>query len=160
MILHLGRLDVELAGARARFTGRLDDAVHLIEVARALPAGDVVIDLAGVTFVNSIGMREWVRLIRILRERGAVTVEAVADVLIVQLNLIAELRGALRVASFHACYACPGCGAEPTLLVDAVRHADELAARRVPPQACPECGQAMELADFPERYTAIFAPPG
>ena len=159
MILRTGRLEVELLGSRARFAGRIDDAVHLAEVGHLLPGGDVTLDLAGVAFVNSIGMRAWVRLIRSLRERGAVTLEAVSDVLIVAMNLVAEFRGAVRIASFHAGYACPGCGREATLLVDVAAHAGELAARRLPAQPCPECGGAMEPADFAERYTSIFAPP-
>ena len=157
--LRIGRLDVQLSGARAVLAGRLDDMVQLGELATRLPPGDVAIDTAGVTFVNSIGMREWVRLLRALRERGAVTLEAVSDVLMVQMNLLAEFRGgAVRIASFHAVYLCPGCGREATPLVDAVVHAAVLHQMRAPPMPCPECGKAMELADFPERYLGVFAP--
>lgn len=152
-----GRLDVQIAGARAVLAGRLDDTSELGEIAARLPAGDTVIDTSGVTFVNSIGMREWVRLIRVLRARGTVTLEAVADVLMVQMNLLAEFAGgAVRIASFHATYACPRCGGEAAPRVDAIAHAAELRAMRAPPVLCPECGAAMELADFPERYLSVF----
>ncbi|HEY0483089.1 MAG TPA: hypothetical protein VGD37_36460 [Kofleriaceae bacterium] len=151
-----GRLDVEVTGARAVLIGRIDDSARLGEVAARLPAGDTVLDTAGVTFVNSIGMREWVRLIRALRARGTVTLEAVSDVLMVQMNLLAEFTGgAVRIASFHAGYVCPACGGETAPLVDAIAHAAELAAMRMPPLPCPECGAAMELADFPERYLSV-----
>lgn len=152
----IGRLDVRVEGKRAVLAGRLDDTCHLGEVVQRLPAGDVALDTSGVAFVNSIGMREWVRLIRALRARGAVTLEAVSDVLMVQMNLFAEFRGAVRISSFHAAYACGGCGNEASLRVDAVAHADALRRMIAPPLPCPECGAAMELADFPERYLGIF----
>jgi len=153
----IGRLDVQVTGARAVLAGRIDDTSPLAEVAARLPAGDTVIETSGVMFVNSIGMREWVRLIRALRERGTVTLEAVSDVLMVQMNLLAEFAGgAVRIASFHTPYVCPACGCEATLLVDAVAHAAEIRELRVPPLPCPECGAAMELADFPERYLSVF----
>ena len=141
------RLDVKVAGNRVTMAGRIDDTASFADLPGRLPAGEVVIDTEGVTFVNSIGMREWIRLIRALRESGrAVRLERVADVLMTQMNLIAELRGAVTISSFHAQYVCPACGAEAAPLVDAA-----LAA--VP---CSECGAAMELADFPERYLTIF----
>jgi hypothetical protein len=154
----IGRLDVEITGARAVLAGRLDDTAQLAEIAARLPAGDTAIDTGGVTFVNSVGMREWAQLIRTLRARGTVTLEAVSDRLMVQMNLLAEFRGgAVRIASFHAGYLCPACGHEATPRIDAVAHAAELRALRAPRLACAECGAAMELADFPERYLGVFS---
>jgi anti-anti-sigma regulatory factor/predicted RNA-binding Zn-ribbon protein involved in translation (DUF1610 family) len=156
--LRIGRLDAQLTGARAVLAGRLDDTAQLGEVAAQLPPGPVAIDTAGVTFVNSIGMREWVRLVRALRQRGPVTLEAVSDVLIVQMNLLSEFHGgAVQIASFHAGYLCPACGREAAPLIDAVAHAALLQQMRAPAMPCPECGKAMELADFPERYLTVFA---
>lgn len=141
------KLDVQVRGNQVTLAGRIDDTAALAELALRVPPGEVVIDTDGVTFVNSIGMREWIRLVRALRESGrAVRLERVADVLMTQMNLIAELRGAVTISSFHAQYVCPSCGAEAAPLVDAT----------LAPVACPECGAAMELADFPERYLTIF----
>lgn len=151
-----GRLEIQLDGARAVLAGRIDDAARLGEVALRLPPGDVAIDTAGITFVNSIGMREWVRLIRVLRGRGTVTLEAVSDVLMTQMNLITEFRGTVQIVSFHASYVCPACGYEASPLVDAVAHHDALRQLRAPPVPCPECGAAMELGEFPERYLTVF----
>jgi anti-anti-sigma regulatory factor/DNA-directed RNA polymerase subunit RPC12/RpoP len=152
-----GRLDIHVTGARATLSGRLDDAMELGELVARLPAGDVVIDAGGVTFVNSIGMRAWIRLVRALRQRGAVTLEAVSDVLIVQMNLITEFRG-VHIASFLAVYACPACGREATVRVDAEAHAASLRAMVAPRLPCAECGAQMELAEVPERYLSIFRP--
>lgn len=160
----LGRLDVEITGARAVLAGRIDDTVQLAEVAARLPAGEVAIDTAEVTFINSVGMREWAQLIRTLRARGAVTLEAVSDRLMVQMGILAEFRVGVpgdprpvRIASFHAVYLCPACGHEATPRIDAIAHAAELRALRAPRQDCPECGAEMELADFPERCFGVFS---
>jgi ribosomal protein S27AE len=153
--MKLGKLEVTVAGARVTFTGRIDDGSSLGELASQL-SGDVTLDTGGVTFVNSIGMREWIRLLRALREKGTVTLERVADVLITQMNLLPDLGGNVRIASFHAHYACGACGAEVTPIIDAVANAEGLRRMQAPALPCPECGAAMELADFPERYLSLF----
>lgn len=146
------KLETSVKGNRITLAGRIDDGASLQPLASQVPGGEVVIDTEGVTFVNSIGMREWIRLLRALREGGhPVRLERVADVLMTQMNLIAELAGAVTISSFHAQYVCPSCGHEGTPLVDA---AHGLAA--MPALPCPECGSAMELGDFPERYLMIF----
>lgn len=154
--MKIGRLEVAVAGPHLTLVGRIDDASPLGDLVGQVPAGDVVIDTGGVTFVNSIGMREWIRLLRALRERGSVTLERVADVLITQMNLIPEVGKNVRVISFHAQYVCNKCGAEVAPLVDAIVHAELLRTLQAPKLPCPECGDLMELADFPERYLTLF----
>jgi hypothetical protein len=151
-----GRLDVELEGARAVLVGRMDDACQLGEISRQLPPGDVVINTAGVTFVNSIGTREWARLIRVLRGRGMVTLEAVSDVLLTQMNQLSEFHGNVKITSFHVFYVCPACGYEATVLVDTAAHIQALSQVQAPSVPCPECKAAMEFGDFAERYLSIF----
>jgi ribosomal protein S27AE len=155
--LRLGRLDVDLNPGRLVLAGRIDDASPLGDLAPQVPAGNITIDTGGVTFINSIGMREWMRLVRGLKEKGVVTFERVADVLITQMNLRPEFHGA-KITSFHAQYVCPSCGAEAALLIDAVVYADQLRRMLAPKLPCPECGKPMDLADFPERYLSLFKP--
>ena len=156
--MKLGRLDVQVSGNRVVLVGRIDDSVALGELAAQLPPGALVLDTAGVSFVNSLGMREWIRFTRALAARGQpVTLAAVADVMMTQMNLIPELRKTVQIASFHAQYACPGCGAEATPLIDAVAHRAELRSLSPPRVPCEECGAPMALADFPERYLMIFS---
>ncbi len=155
--MRLGRLEVQIQGAALKLSGRFDDGVvGLPDVADKLPRGDVTIDLEGITFVNSVGMREWVRLVRILKDRGTITLARVAEGLMAQMNLIPEFKGIVRIASFHAQYACPKCGAEADPLVDAVGNLLSLRAKNFPAMPCPECGSAMSLAEFPERYLTLF----
>jgi predicted RNA-binding Zn-ribbon protein involved in translation (DUF1610 family) len=139
--------------------GRIDDSCTLVSLPQSVPPGSVVIDTGGVTFVNSIGMREWIRLVRALHARGErVILERVADVLMMQINMIHEFRDTVQIQSFHAQYVCPACGAEAAPLVDAVANAEALRALKPPRLPCPECGAEMELGDFPERYLSVFRP--
>ena len=150
------KLEVSVAGNRVTMVGRIDDSATFADLPARLPASEIAIDTDGVTFINSLGMREWIRLLRALRETGrSVRLERVADVLITQMNMIAELKG-VTISSFHAQYVCPACGAESAPLVDAVANAPLLRELKAPAMPCPECGAAMELGDFPERYLMIF----
>ena len=156
MTTRTSRLDLRVDGPRVTLTGRIDDAASLEPLAAQLPTGGVVIDTSGVTFVNSVGMREWLRLVRALRARGPVVLERVADVLITQMNLIPEFATSVQISSFHAQYVCASCGHESAPLVDVQTHAKTLQAMKAPKLPCPECGAAMDLGDFPERYLSIF----
>ena len=156
MTARTSRLDMRVEGARLTLTGRIDDSAAFGDLPAQLPVGGVTIDTGAVTFVNSIGMREWIRLIRALRERGPVVLERVADVLITQMNMIRELATSVEIASFHAQYVCASCGHESAPLVDVAAHAEALKAMKAPKLPCPECGAAMDLGDFPERYLSIF----
>lgn len=156
MTARTSRLDMRVEGARLTLTGRIDDSTSFGELPAQLPVGGVTIDTGGVTFVNSIGMREWIRLIRALRERGPVVLDRVADVLITQMNMIRELATSVEITSFHAQYVCASCGHESAPLVDVAAHAETLKTMKAPKLPCPECGAAMDLGDFPERYLSIF----
>ena len=130
---------------------------NLAVIGNETPEGAVILDTGGVTFVNSIGIREWMRLTRALRDCGTtITLERVADVLITQLNVFGDLARLATIASFHAQYICPACGAEATPLVDVQEHLPLLRVGQAPHLPCPECGAAMDLGDFPERYLSVF----
>jgi DNA-directed RNA polymerase subunit RPC12/RpoP len=138
------------------WTGRIDDSSALGDQPTQLPVGGITIDTGGVTFVNSIGMREAMELIRALRERAALIHERVADVLMTKRNMISEHATSVEITSFHAQYVCSACGQESATLVDVGAHAETLKTMTAPKLPCPECGAAMDLGDFPERYLSIF----
>lgn len=153
----LGRLEVVVTGDAARrhlaMRGRIDETAHLSTRLDAWRADVVVIDTAGVAFVNSIGVREWMRLLRGLAGAGAqVRLERCAEVIIEQINMIEEARGGAEVVSFHAPYQCTGCGHEASPVLDVAEHGDAMRRMAPPPIPCPECGAVMELYEVPERF--------
>jgi anti-anti-sigma regulatory factor len=134
-------------------TGAIDEHAQLMELLGQARGGKLVLDLGGITFINSLGVRDWIRMQASATQQGvAIELRRVAEVLIHQLNMIIATRGTSRVTSFFAPFACDACGREESLLIDAVANAAELAQLQPPVMKCPECGAAMAFNDFPERY--------
>jgi len=126
--------------------------------AMAPSARALLLDLGGVAFINSLGVRDWIRLQAAAQRAGiAVELRRVPEPLIHQLNVIISTRGRARVVSFFAPYACDACGREDSLLIDAVAHARALARQEPPAMPCADCGGEMAFNDFPERYFSFLS---
>jgi eukaryotic-like serine/threonine-protein kinase len=152
-----GRLEIGLAttgrDAEVTFEGGIDERTQLVDFARRLGADRITIDLAQVTFINSVGVREWVSMLRALQERSvAVVLRGCSEVMIMQLNMIDDAQGTASVESFFAPYVCDACGAEATVRIELAAHRDALRRMEPPPFPCTECGATMEFNEIPERY--------
>lgn len=153
----LGRLEARIEGddavRRVALRGKLDELSPISGRVAAWAAGQVVVDTAEVVFINSIGVREWMRLIRGLTDRGSkVLLERCAEVIIEQINMIDEAKGQAEVVSFHAPYQCSSCGLEASMLIDVARHGAAMRRMQAPAMSCPDCGQPMELYEVPEKF--------
>jgi hypothetical protein len=149
-------LQINITAAGIEILGAIDENAHLTPLVRHARGGRLVIDLAGVMFINSIGVREWVRL---QSEAAAAKVRLelrrVADVIIHQMNIIPAARGVSIVSSFFAPYECEHCDCEQELLIDVTEHGAALARFVAPQMACPRCKRTMDLAEPPELYLAF-----
>lgn len=153
-----GRISIDSVDEALAISGAIDEAAGLPQLVERAAAGRLVLDLAGVTYINSLGVRDWLRMQSAAQRAGvALELRRVAEPLVHQLNMIVATRGASRVTSFFAPYACDGCGREDSLLVDAVAHGAGLAKLEPPALACPECGANMAFNDFPERYFSFLS---
>jgi anti-anti-sigma regulatory factor len=133
--------------------GAIDETAGLTTLLARAQGGRLALDLGGVTFINSLGVRDWIRMQSAATQQGVqLELRRVAEVIVHQLNMIIATRGTAKVTSFFAPYACDACGREESLLVDAVASAPQLAALQPPPMTCPECAAQMAFNDFPERY--------
>jgi anti-anti-sigma regulatory factor len=140
----------------AELAGRLDETVKLGDQAGAWAARTVVLDSAGITHINSLGIREWMHLVARLGAAGSALVhERCAEALIEQMSFIPAVRGGGTVRSFHAPYVCPACQHEASMLIDVAAHDAALRAMQAPALPCGRCGAPMELADLPERLFAF-----
>jgi hypothetical protein len=139
--------------------GSIDETAALHELLSRARNGRLVLDLAAITFINSLGVRDWIRM-QAAAQKGNLAVELrrVAEPLVHQLNMIIATRGASVVSSFFAPYACDACGREESLLIDAIANADRLVRLDPPPMTCPECSAQMAFNDFPERYFSFLSP--
>ena len=155
--LSLGKMRVAIEGSsreqRAVLSGRLDEEARLDELTAALTAPRVSLDAAGIEFINSIGIREWIHLLHQLRQRGArVALVRVSEPLTAQLSMLQAARDQVDVVSVMVPYECASCLREENALVEIEPNRAALVAMKPPVLPCPECGGRMELADLPERY--------
>jgi anti-anti-sigma regulatory factor len=156
-----GRLEVEMSSigkdSRVELTGQLDERAELVRVVEKIE-GQVVFDLAAVSFINSIGVREWVRLLRQLHEKNVrVTLRRCSEAMVHQMNMIVETVAHAHVESFYVPYMCDACGGEASMCIEVEPHLAELKAMKAPPQRCPECGGTMTFAEIPARYLLFMA---
>jgi len=153
-----GRMTVTNTGDALALAGSIDESAALHELISRATNGRLTLDLAAVTFINSLGVRDWIRMQAAAQKANlAVELRRVAEVLVHQLNMIIATRGSALVSSFYAPYACDACGREESLLIDAVANHDRLIRLDPPAQTCPECGSAMAFNDFPERYFSFLS---
>lgn len=153
-----GRMQVHSDGAMLVLAGSIDETSGLVDLAARAAGGRLVLDLAAITFINSLGVRDWIRMQAAATKANlAVELRRVCEPIIHQLNMIIATRGRARVTSFFAPYACDSCGREDSLLIDATLHAAALAQLEPPPMSCPECGAPMAFNDFPERYFSFLS---
>jgi anti-anti-sigma regulatory factor len=154
-----GRMTIDRTADQLVLAGAIDETSALDELLGRASHGRLALDLAGITFINSLGVRDWIRMQSNATKAGIhVELRRVAEVIIHQLNMIIATRGTARVTSFFAPYACDACGREDSLLVDAIANAAQLAQLQPPVMKCPECGADMAFNDFPERYFSFLAP--
>jgi hypothetical protein len=154
----MSRLQVEPGDGQVVLSGAIDETAGLHDLLARADGGRLALDLGGITFINSLGIREWIRMQQAAATaKLSIELRRVAEPIVHQLNMIVATRGTARVTSFFAPYACDRCGREESLLVDAVASAAQLARLEPPAMTCPECGGAMAFNDFPERYFSFLS---
>jgi len=153
-----GGISIDSQGDAVVISGTIDETAELPGLLERARGGRLVLDLAGVVFIHSLGVRDWIRMLGAAqRARTDVELRRVAEPLVHQLNMIIAARGAARVTSFFAPYACDACGHEESLVIDAVAHAVQLVHLEAPAMICPGCRSAMVFNDFPERYFSFLS---
>src|SRR5206468_2899770 len=124
-----GRMTIEPSNDQLVLGGSIDETSALNELLARAVNGRLALDLAAITFINSLGVRDWIRMQSEATKSGVhIELRRVSEPIIHQLNMIIATRGTGRVTSFFAPYACDACGREESLLVDAIAHAAGLSA--------------------------------
>lgn len=134
-------------------SGSIDERAQLASLVQSAQGGKLVLDLGGVTFINSLGVREWVRLQTAARAAGVkLQLRRVAEVLIHQLNIVPAARAASEVQSFFATYVCEHCDEEQDELLEVAKLGIE-----APPAECRQCKRQAVLAEAPELYLSFLS---
>jgi hypothetical protein len=154
------RLMITTEPGRATLVGIIDERADLLPVLEASAGGMLVVDLADVTFINSLGIRHWMRFIAAAQQRGLrLRLRRVSEPMVQQMNMIEAARGGAELESFFAPYGCDGCGREDTVLLDTANHAALISRSTAPGIPCPECAKIMTLQDLPQRYFMFMLAP-
>ena len=138
--------------------GAIDETAQLVPLLKWAKGRVLMLDLGGVKFINSLGVREWVRLQTAARDQKVLLeLVRVAEVLIHQLNIVPAARAASAVESFFATYLCDHCGHEQDELIEVSANQTALAAMKAPPATCKACKKPTVLAEAPELYFSFLS---
>src|SRR5690242_2964167 len=93
---------------RIAVVGELTENANLAALAAAdANAAEMILDLGGVTRINSPGVREWIAFVNGLNDRKIkVVLEKCSVPFVNQLNMISNFRGKGQVVSVYAPYFC------------------------------------------------------
>jgi eukaryotic-like serine/threonine-protein kinase len=141
------------AAGEVSLSGVIDENSQLLTLMERSHQGRLALSLAGITFINSQGVRDWIRLVASANRAGVrLEVTRVAEPLVHQFNMIVATRTGVEVRSFYAPFACDHCGHEESMCIE-VEPARAALQRMQPPEIkCPGCSATMAFNDFPERY--------
>lgn len=144
------RIETSAPGVLA-LSGVIDEHARLHEVVAS--ENRLVLDLGKITFINSLGVRDWIRfLTKAARDQVSLDLVRVAEPLVQQFNMIVATRTGASVRSFFAPFACDACGLEASICIEVEPNLPALRALQPPQISCPTCQAPMAFNDFPERY--------
>ncbi|HCU25538.1 MAG TPA: hypothetical protein DF383_11035 [Deltaproteobacteria bacterium] len=137
----------EAGVSRLILQGVIDENADFSEAFSKLEA-TAILDLGGITLINSSGVRQWVRAVQNFPKNAKVIYEKCSPRIVEQVNYVADFLGGGSIVSFDAPYYCPKCKKETKVLL----HTESLSSPKAPEQKCPNCGAMMEFDDIEEEY--------
>ena len=133
-----------------RLEGQVTEDTSLLEVLSECQGKPVIVDSSRLERINSCGVRDWVRWVKGLEDRGNQLVHVrCSPVVVAQINMISNFMGKGQVVSFLAPYLCPDCGHEHLEPMETSGMKEPYA---VPDLECPSCKSTMEFDELPESY--------
>jgi DNA-directed RNA polymerase subunit RPC12/RpoP len=152
MALNLGdtlrsQLERRPASTWVALSGTINEATDLGPLASV--AGPLVIDLAELHRINSVGVRIWMDFVRGREKAGVELVfERCSPIMVGQMSMITHFMGTRsRVKSVHVPYLCSACNHEQLQVLEVSPGIQVTAAI-----ACPRCSSRMNLDELPETY--------
>ena len=114
-----------------------------------------VVDLSGVTFMTSFGVRQW------LRSMAAVPPSVThmylvrcPTIIVDQLNMILNFGGPAKIISLAAPFICSSCNATSKEVVDVLTEGEAIRQGQLLPRTCKKCNGALVFDDYVESYFA------
>ena len=113
--------------------------------------GPLVFNFAGVTSINSCGIRNWVNFLKSVGDRPIAYAEC-PPLVVRQLNMVPSFGGVAKIQSVYASYICDNCEHEKLVLIadDKFKGGNATIAETLP---CEACGKGeMEFDGHPKQY--------
>jgi hypothetical protein len=118
-------------------------------------ASTVVLDVSGLKFITSFGVRQWLRAMAGLPATVRdVYLAGCPRIFVEQLNMILNFGGTAQILTLLAPYRCVTCGIETEHSIDAVAQGAQIASGTLPERQCAKCNGKLMLDEIPEMYFA------
>jgi len=132
------------------FDGDVDENFRHKEVPR-VAAKHIDFVLENVNNFNSVGIREWVYLVRDLSALGSLCFKRCSVTMVDQINMVPDSLGNGVVESFYAPYACDEHG-ETSRLIVTKDHAREIMSHEAPVMICEQCRKKLDFDALEDAY--------
>jgi serine/threonine protein kinase len=132
-----------------RLEGEVNESADLSAVFSH--SGQVVLDLAGVTGINSVGIRKWLEAFRDRPPDQRMVFERCSPPIVSQINMVPAFAETGQIRSILAGYFCETCSDERLEILQT----STLQRGRAPARRCPKCSGELNFEDLPEEYFAF-----
>lgn len=137
---------------RASFKGIINEASTLPTSHKDL-GFPLEIDLGGISLINSLGLRQWMRFIQDVSARGEVRLVRAPETMVRQFCLVVGSLGSASVRSVLAPYRCDACGSTATHELAIGVDVDPKCYWNEPPtRSCPLCRAESLFDDVPAAF--------
>jgi anti-anti-sigma regulatory factor len=141
----------ESAHTLVTMRGDIDEKARFDTV--SVSTGNVVLNLANVTSINSTGVRAWIQFMSRLTAKASVSVEACSPSMVSQINMVSNFLKGARVLSFQAPYACEACETLEAILLTPSDLNGQMSV--APARNCSRCGKQLVFDDMEDGYFAF-----
>jgi hypothetical protein len=133
-------------------TGGIDEDANFQPVDPG-PAGAVVLDLNGVTAINSVGIREWIKWVKSFPPAVKLSVRNCPKIIVDQINMVAGfLPAGTRIDSFYVPYYSDATGNEKMVLFQNGKEFKDDGSLEFPAEVKDDSGEAMEMDVIEAKY--------
>ena len=147
------RVETRNGATVVSFAGHINEAADFTKLKNL--SGPLVFDLSEIDRINSLGVRDWIRLVREINTAGIeLTFERCSPMIISQYGMISNFMGpSPRIKSVLVPYLCPACQHEHLQTQDVTPGVALSVPLKLP---CPKCQTPMDLDDLAETYNRVF----
>jgi tRNA A-37 threonylcarbamoyl transferase component Bud32 len=146
----------ERGGVVIRLSGPINEHFDRVKFVSSSTNKIVIVDLDGVGWITSFGIREWVSAIKEIPKSYLAFIN-VRPTVVQQFNMLTSFGGDGELVSFYAPYACAKCGHYQENLIDLLQIHPMVKRFELPPTKCESCGGDTELDDMAEGYLMYVA---